>query len=1533
MSNGFRKFKKIGIARDKWSALFPLFLLMIANIVFAESIRFEIKADIDSIVVSDENDSVSISLKPYGISPTNGEVAIEYRTLQYLIPQNEMAISLKILQDDCETLFLWKPPRIMNSSPICDNCKKSKSMHRFVAQSQKNTVELASSGQAMGFSIATVKFHPITYIADGKYLIHNNVIFLIDTSPIKSNRPSVSTSLAENIRLKIISSVCENFNMFEYSNPQILDDFENDYNVPPLPGDKPVDFLVLTDDSLIESCKEYLDETENGFSTRFVSIDDIYPFYSGVDNQEKIRKFIQDAYANWGILALLIAGDYTHIPVRYITAQDLAGHWTETPTDIYYSALDGTMNSDIDYQFGESAGDDFVSDILFARLQAQTPAEIYGFSQKFDSYRFDMPRSFFESLLFVGGSIHTSGTDNTGAIKKETILSVRGLDSIFDVTRMYSNYIESGGDFEITADNFISLLDSGYFFINHYDHGNQINLSMGSRTGGGGLTLYDIASLNNRYYTLIYTFSCDVNRIDTDNIGRRWVINPSGGGIGMFAHANTAWASESYMDDKIWEIFCDSHPLFAGELLSMWHTSLSARPYDVAILGLSGHPLIPFPTRFPDSLSISFDPTSFALDDTVLNVHIDGTLSDSILIALAGKNKILYRNFVGSNDFTIHFHLSGEDTVWLTIYSFPMQKFKIPVYPPSSRFIYAVSASLRELWGDGDSIIESGEVFEPVWKIVNSGFLDFDGYSKIEIPSLGIVDSAAVSIAHNETLAVDGDAHWLTDSIGMPVSVELIAETDGRIDTFTSTIAGPSVIPTLLIFRNLYGDFPEAGDSAKLGLVLKIPAVGNIFESYVSLSASFDIEPDSLPIDNTPFGGFDTLWFGFIVPADFAGELPVDFTAGNAMVRFNYNLLLRRPPPPDSIWISANSDNITVLWNPPDDSSVVGYIVLRSETSAGEFIPITSEPIENARFTDADVDGFYEFYYKIVSVDCFGNISVPSEMVYGWRTLESLSGFPASLPLGVWPRAAPLVLDADGDGIKEIYVADINGNICAFHADGTDLVDLGTGPDPILSTNMPFNWGFWSSPACADIDNDGTTEIVLADRSNVSARLFVIDAYGNSKPGFPITTGYSTLASLVLADLDNDGYMEIIQLVELSKLLIFRYDGAPFIGDNFIVDSMSEFVSGFAYSSPAVADIDNDGELDIVAGGGEDSLGQGLIYAWSSDGSRKPGFPITVPGAVWGAPAVGNLDDNPNTLEFVIYVNAHGLYAFDCNGNLLTGFPIGQDTIGSDGGLGIRTPALADFDGDGRCEIIYTSAEQLNVLSSDGVMASGFPIYYGNPHWSGPLIADLDADGQQEILTPNDTRFYAFESNGEPVMPGFPLTAQIGLSSPAAIADIDGDGELEIVAPALDSKLYIWRTNYCADSLESSWGFFRANQQRTGVLDFRPDKIDEKPQMPNSFELDVHPNPFNSSCRITVDVGAYGIRPSQTTVEIFDLRGNVVLNKGLMPLVTGQGTTAPCSGHRTFIWRPDESISSGVYLVRATAGDEWTITKRIVYIK
>ena len=81
--------------------------------------------------------------------------------------------------------------------------------------------------------------------------------------------------------------------------------------------------------------------------------------------------------------------------------------------------------------------------------------------------------------------------------------------------------------------------------------------------------------------------------------------------------------------------------------------------------------------------------------------------------------------------------------------------------------------------------------------------------------------------------------------------------------------------------------------------------------------------------------------------------------------------------------------------------------------------------------------------------------------------------------------------------------------------------------------------------------------------------------------------------------------------------------------------------------------------------------------------------------------------------------------------------------------------------------------------------------------------------------------------------------------------------------------------------------------------------------VPPANSLNIYPNPFNSTCRIEA--------PNGSTVEIFDLLGNVVIEKKTV-------------SNDTFLWHPDQTISCGVFLVKITKGND-TQTKKIIYLK
>ena len=118
----------------------------------------------------------------------------------------------------------------------------------------------------------------------------------------------------------------------------------------------------------------------------------------------------------------------------------------------------------------------------------------------------------------------------------------------------------------------------------------------------------------------------------------------------------------------------------------------------------------------------------------------------------------------------------------------------------------------------------------------------------------------------------------------------------------------------------------------------------------------------------------------------------------------------------------------------------------------------------------------------------------------------------------------------------------------------------------------------------------------------------------------------------------------------------------------------------------------------------------------------------------------------------------------------------------------------ADVDGDGDLEIITAhGAGYVSVYDQNGYFCSGWPKHPVSSELRSLAVYDLDSDGDMEIIVgsargANHNNIYIYEHNGV-LRPGWPQLSSgccaYGLyNDNLTIGDIDGDGKGEIVAPS-----------------------------------------------------------------------------------------------------------------------------------------------------
>jgi FG-GAP-like repeat len=314
------------------------------------------------------------------------------------------------------------------------------------------------------------------------------------------------------------------------------------------------------------------------------------------------------------------------------------------------------------------------------------------------------------------------------------------------------------------------------------------------------------------------------------------------------------------------------------------------------------------------------------------------------------------------------------------------------------------------------------------------------------------------------------------------------------------------------------------------------------------------------------------------------------------------------------------------------------------------------------------------------------------------RTGHNLPGWPQAT--GVAIDSSPAVADLDGDGHPEIIVGagstwapSQTGGVFVFNSSGARRCRFTT---PVASGGPSWTAVF-SSPAIGDIDGDGHPDIVFG---GFDLRVHAIDRNCNELPGFPFYQDDTTFSSPALYDIDGDGRMEIFIGGDSSPGGPTDHQGGVFRALDWrngqVVELWHQFTNDVISSSPAIADINGDGHVDVVVGGGDYWHGSDghRVFAWDArNGALLRGWPQTLGGVVFGSPAIGDLEGN-GAHDVVVGARNGAVYALRGNGSLLWARVLHrQSGIHGDNSVGPinGSPAVADLNGDGHEDVAISN--------------------------------------------------------------------------------------------------------------------------------------------------------------------------------------------------------------------------------------------------
>ncbi len=327
----------------------------------------------------------------------------------------------------------------------------------------------------------------------------------------------------------------------------------------------------------------------------------------------------------------------------------------------------------------------------------------------------------------------------------------------------------------------------------------------------------------------------------------------------------------------------------------------------------------------------------------------------------------------------------------------------------------------------------------------------------------------------------------------------------------------------------------------------------------------------------------------------------------------------------------------------------------------------------------------------------------------------------------------------------------------------------------------------------------------LAASHNSSAQVFgtpVVNPFG--------LDSLSYYAMPAVADLDGDGDLDILAGEEYGVMQYFENTGTA-SNPQFASPVANPFgisITTYYYARPVFADIDGDGDQDLFVG---DFYGGGLLYQENTGSATSPQFAMATA--------------NPFGFATAAYAVLPTFVDLDDDGDL-------DLFTGEEYGI------MRYFQNTGTASSPQFAAPQQNPF---GITST----YY----FAAPTFADLDKDGDQDLLV---GEYYGaiqyFENTGTKTAPMFATAQQnpFGLTSSVyaafpVVADLDNDGDLDLL-------------------VGEYYGTFRYFENMDPIASIAEN---------DAFKLSIAPNPAQEYFTLnTTEV--------ITSVQILDLQGRLL---------------------------------------------------------